>query len=58
MKLTDDVFYLPLDSVEEWVDKIIEVSSLSRKNNIAKIREQGYDINQTAEELRKLYLNS
>ena len=58
MKLTDDVFYLPLDNVEDWVDKIIEVSSLPRKNNIDKIRKQGYDINQTAEKLRKLYLNN
>ena len=58
MKLTDDVFYLPLDNVEKWVEKIIEVSSLPRKNNIDKIREQGYDINQTAEELRELYLNN
>lgn len=58
MKLTDDVFYLPLDNVEKWVVKIIEVSSLPRKNNIDKIREQGYDINQTAEELRELYLNN
>lgn len=56
MKLTDDVFYLPLDNIEKWVDKIIEVSSFPRKNNIDKIREQGYDINQTAEEVRKLYI--
>lgn len=58
MKLTDDVTYLPLDDVDKWVDKILEVSSLPRKNNVEKIREQGYDINQTAEDIRKLYINS
>ena len=56
MKLTDDVFFLPLDNIESWIEKIIEVSSFPRKNNIDKIREQGYDINQTAEEVRKLYI--
>lgn len=56
MKLTDDVFFLPLDNIESWIEKIIEVSSFPRKDNIDKIREQGYDINQTAEEVRKLYI--
>lgn len=56
LKLVDDVCFLPLDNIEKWLDKILEVSSLPRKNNIDKIREQGYDINQTAEEVRKLYI--
>ena len=57
MKLTEDVTYLGLDSVNDWVEKIIEVFAHPRQDNVSLIREQGYDINQTAEELRKIYIS-
>ena len=57
MKLTSDVTYLSLDSVDAWVDRIITGFRQERHDNVATIKEQGYDINQTAEEIRKIYLN-
>lgn len=56
MKQSDDVKFLPLDNEDLWADAIIAFSKKERGDNVAQIRANGYDIEQTAQELRNMYL--
>lgn len=56
MKLVDDVKYLPINSVEIWINAILNVK-YGKRDNIQTIKEAGYDISDTAAFVRKLYLN-
>lgn len=55
MKIVDDVYFLPLSDMNLWMEKIQECSRHDRAYNKEAIKRAGYDINQTAEEIRKLY---
>ncbi len=57
MKQSDNVSFLSLDNEDLWIDTIISFSKKERGNNVAQIRANGYDICQTAQELRNMYLD-
>lgn len=55
MKLVENVTYLDINNEKEWVKTIIEMK-IKRYSNSEKIKEKGYDINDTSKFVRKLYL--
>lgn len=55
IKLTDNVAFLPLYDKSKWIDTISKMILLPKMNNAQIIRSKGYDINSTAEILRKVY---
>lgn len=58
VKINENVFFLDINSEEEWKNKIIEMSNNYDRNiNINKIKEAGYDIKTEAIKLEKMYIN-
>lgn len=56
VKITENVKFIGLDkSAEEWADVILK-SDLSRRNTYQEIKDAGYLIEQTVEELEKFYI--
>lgn len=55
-KLVEDVKYLPIDDVEIWVKEIMNIRRHKCYNRVI-IEKAGYDINDTAEEIRNLYIS-
>lgn len=57
VKLSNAVEFLPL-SIEPklWADRICQMTTLERESNTESIRNHGYDIKQTADEVRALYM--
>lgn len=55
MKISDDVFFLPLNDIKSWVNSIRGMS-IKRKNNENLIRKSGFDILKTSHELLQIYL--
>ena len=62
--LTETSYYLPINTVEPWVAMIKKMNYLNRdrikrsKQNIKKIKEKGYDIEQNVNQLRQIYIDS
>lgn len=55
LKLTDSIVYEELD-VNTWVNRICTCHGMKRVDNIEQLKKMGFDIVQTANILRKLYL--
>jgi len=56
----DNISFLNINSTEsisEWSEKIIEYSRLKRKDNSSEIIKNGYDINDSAKKLERIYLS-
>lgn len=58
MKLVDSVSFLSLNNPEKWADCIVKTVFHIRRDSIEIIKEQGYDITNTAEIVRAIYTNS
>lgn len=58
MKIADEVIFLDLDKKQEWINAIERLINGERKANREKLRKAGFDINQTAEEIRKIYFQN
>jgi len=56
LNLTGHVEFLPLDRSDQWAERICSHRGDQRYQAIDTLREKGYDIKQTCEEIRKLYL--
>lgn len=57
VKLTDSILYLPIDKdVNEWV-KEAQLLNGKRMDNAAQIKKCGFDINESASILEKLYIS-
>lgn len=56
MKLTDNVSFLPVDDVSNWVDTVKKMIILPKSPNSDRIRSAGYDIDETAKIVREMYL--
>ncbi|MGN0361321.1 MAG: glycosyltransferase [Bilifractor sp.] len=56
LNLTGHVEFLPLDRPEYWAERICSHRGDKRYQAIDTLREKGYDIRQTCEEIRRLYL--
>lgn len=57
LKLTDQIHYLDLSDMSEWVKLVCELKNQPRKNSEKMLKEAGYDIQNTADYLVKLYHN-
>lgn len=57
LKITNSVQFEKLE-IDRWVKTIKKVQKLERKDNILELKEAGFDINQTADILRKIYLEN
>ena len=57
MKLAKNVKYLPIDNIEVWANEITKVRR-QKTDNYSIIKEAGYDITDTAEILKNLYLGN
>lgn len=55
MKLAKNVKYLPIDNIEVWANEITKVRR-QKTDNYSIIKEAGYDITDTADTIRGLYL--
>ena len=58
MKLTDDVEYHSLDNIDDWCKAIDHFRTTVRKDTRKQIKEAGFDIEETAKEVRILYVDS
>ena len=56
-KLTENVEFVPLEDKDKWVATIEKMIKLPKSDNTEKIREAGYDINETAKQLESIYLS-
>ena len=56
-KLTENVKFVPLEDKDKWVATIKKMIKLPKLDNTEKIREAGYDINETAKQLESIYLS-
>lgn len=62
--LTQTSIYLPIDTIEPWVNAIskeryhTDERKIISEANIIKIKKQGYDIGQNADELRRIYVKA
>ncbi len=62
--LTESSVFLPIDTVAPWTTVIEKLGYKKRNreedstNNIALIKEKGYDIEQNADKLRQIYVNA
>lgn len=57
VKMTDNVEFVPLEDKDKWVATIEKMIKLPKSDNTEKIREAGYDINETAKQLESIYLS-
>lgn len=57
LKITKSVQFEKLET-DRWVRKIIEVQKLERVDNILELKKAGFDIIQTTDILRKIYLQN
>lgn len=56
-RVTDEVSFLSLnDDLSVWADEILRHRNMKRTDNRTKLVEAGYSIEQTAEQMRRLYL--
>ena len=55
VKLTDNVFRIDLADKQSWIDKIVALRNVRRSNDSESVRKAGYDIRDTAEQIRELY---
>ena len=62
--LTENSVFLPIDSAAPWAEAVKKLGYKTRNreedstNNIALIKEKGYDIEQNADKLRQIYINA
>ena len=57
-KVSDDITFLPLEKgADYWAEEILKIGDYSKKDNHARIRECGYDINEVAERVQKFYID-
>ena len=56
-KITDNVEFISLADKSKWIETIERMITVPKADNAEQIREAGYDINDTAEKLKNLYLN-
>ena len=62
--LTESCVFLPIDSTAPWAEVVKKLRYKKRNreedstNNIALIKEKGYDIEQNADKLRQIYVNT
>ena len=62
--LTESSVFLPIDSTAPWAEAVKKLGYKTRNreedstNNIALIKEKGYDIEQNADKLRQIYVNA
>ncbi|WP_304154113.1 glycosyltransferase [Phocaeicola plebeius] len=54
-KVSDNIKFISLKNVDDWIDAIIKLSKLRLKDITESIRSQGFDINETATVIRKIY---
>lgn len=57
MKLVDSVSFLSLNCPEKWADCMVKTAFHIRRDSIEIIKNQGYDIINTAEVVRAIYTN-
>ena len=59
LDVSNNVYYLDLtENVETWVDEICKFIDASRLDNTVIMTDNGYNIENTAEIVRKLYLGT
>ena len=56
LNLTGNVKFLPLESPKEWADAVCSCRDMPRYQSLSVLREKGYDIRQTCQEIRQIYL--
>lgn len=57
MKIADNVEFISLNEPEEkWAMEILKYNNCPRKNNKNLLRQAGYDIKETAAEMKKIYI--
>lgn len=55
-KIVDNVEFVSLDDKQKWIETIEKMVLLPKKDNTEIIRAAGYDIEETAKQLREVYL--
>lgn len=56
-QMTDLVTFLPLEDPDRWADAILSAAQQPRRDTCSQIKQAGYDIRTTAEELQQFYLD-
>lgn len=57
-KKTDLVEQIPLDDINKWIELIIGVENVMRRDTSEEIKKSGFDINSSAKELEEFYLKT
>ena len=55
IKVTENVHFVSLNDINQWCNKIDELKLIKRGNHSEDIKKNGFDILDTANEIRKLY---
>ena len=55
-KLTENVEFIPLEDKEKWIEAIERMIIVPKADNTEQIRKAGYDIKETAQKLKEIYL--
>ncbi|MCQ2474603.1 MAG: glycosyltransferase [Clostridia bacterium] len=55
MKVSENCKFISLNEKNQWIKSINEMINLPKRNNTEQIRQNGYDIYDTAEIMRKIY---
>lgn len=58
IRFSEQIFYLPLDSPEEWKKAVMRFLPVKRLDTGSKIKTEGYDIQNTAQHIRKIYMKN
>ena len=58
VKIADNVFRVDLADKQSWIDKAIALKNMRSLDNSELIRRAGYDIKDTAAQIRKLYVGN
>ena len=55
LDITGDLVFIQIDDAKKWKEEIVKDQNLQKKDNTGKIREKGFDINETVCQIKKLY---
>lgn len=56
LKVTENAEFVSLDDKDKWIETIGKMILIPKSDNARQIREAGYDIKETAEKLKEIYL--
>jgi len=58
LSIGKSIEYLPLsESVQPWIEGILKYKGAERYNNVAELKEKGYDVDKTAAKVREIYFS-